>query len=301
MLRFSIIVPIYNVEKDIRQCFESISNQKFKDFEVLCIDDCGTDNSMDIVKEFTQNDSRFKILTHDTNKGVATARNTALKEVSGEYILFIDPDDWVENNALEALDNAIKESVNPDAVVFGYNNCYPDGTVEDHDYEENSTLKIDVNNINYIVGCIWNKVFKTSKVRELGVDFPDGLIIEDAEFCFKFFTQIDKCYITKGIYYNYRKGREGSYTTEDVAGDRIIDTFKILERMYEFSIKKGLFKKYKKALLEYFCKTIKGILQCPNQKDKVLETADKLLDKMDFPNAFKDLAQPKLSLSFWKN
>ena len=74
MLRFSIIVPIYNVEKDIRQCFESISNQTFKDFEVLCIDDCGTDNSMDIVREFTQNDSRFKILTHDTNKGVATAR-----------------------------------------------------------------------------------------------------------------------------------------------------------------------------------------------------------------------------------
>ena len=142
MLRFSIIVPIYNVENDIRQCFETISNQTFKDFEVLCVDDCGTDNSMNIVREFAQNDSRFKILTHDTNKGVATARNTALKEVSGEYILFIDSDDWVENNTLEALDNAIKESVNPDAVVFGYNNCYPDGTVEDHDYEENSTLKI---------------------------------------------------------------------------------------------------------------------------------------------------------------
>lgn len=299
MLRFSVIIPVFNVVKDIKQCLETIASQTFKDFEVLCVDDCGTDGSIDIVKEFTQKDSRFKVLSHDSNRGVSVARNTALKEAQGEYILFIDPDDWVELNMFEAIDNAIKNSNNSDAIVFGYNNCYPDGTVEDHDYNESYSLKLEANNINYVVGCIWNKAFKNSKIKELGVDFPAGLIVEDAEFCFKFFSQIDKCYITKGIYYNYRKGREGSYTTEDIAGERINDTFKILERMYDFSIQKGLFKKYKLALLDYFCQTIKGILQCPNQKDNILKTADTLLDKMNFPNSFKDLEAPKFM--FWKN
>ena len=299
MLRFSVIIPVYNVEKDIRQCFETIENQTFKDFEVLCVDDCGTDNSMDVVREFAQKDSRFKIFTHENNQGVSAARNTALKNVSGEYILFVDPDDWIETNMFEAIDNAIKTSNNPDAIVFGYNNCNPDGSIEDHDYEEDSTLKITASNINYIVGCLWNKAFKTSKVKEFEIDFPVGLIIEDAEFCFKFFSQINECYITKGIYYNYRRGRLGSYTTEDFAGERINDTFKVLERMYDFSIKKGLFKKFKLALLDYFCQTTKSILQCPNQREQILKTADRLLEKMNFPNSFKDLDAPKIM--FWKN
>ena len=78
MLRFSVIIPVFNVVKDIKQCLETIANQTFKDFEVLCVDDCGTDGSIDIVKEFTQKDSRFKVLSHDSNRGVSVARNTAL-------------------------------------------------------------------------------------------------------------------------------------------------------------------------------------------------------------------------------
>ena len=175
MLKFSVIIPIYNVEKDIRQCLESIENQTFKDFEVLCVDDCGTDSSMDIIREYVQKDSRFKIFTHEKNQGVSAARNTALKNVSGEYILFVDPDDWIETNMFEAVNNAIESSNSPDAIVFGYNNCYPNGTIENHDYNEDSILKISSNNINYIVGCLWNKAFKTSKVKELEINFPVGL------------------------------------------------------------------------------------------------------------------------------
>ena len=299
MTRFSIIMPIYNVESDIKQCLDSIINQQFKDFEILCIDDCGTDKSMDIVREYAQNDSRFKIFTHEKNQGVSAARNTALKNVSGEYILFIDPDDWIELGTFEAIDNAITKSNNADAVIYGYNNCYPDGTIEDHDYEEDTMITITPSNINDIVGCLWHKAFKSSKVKELNLEFPVGLIIEDSEFTFRYFIQIQNCYITKGIYYNYRRGRQGSYTTDDILGERVNDTFKIFERMYDFAVEKNLFKKYRIAFLDRFCRSIKGVLITPNQKDLILELSDKILTKMDFPNSFKDLEAPKFM--FWKN
>jgi glycosyltransferase involved in cell wall biosynthesis len=299
MTRFSIIVPVYNVKNEIRQCFESIKNQTFTDFEVLCVDDCGIDGSMDIVREFAQEDSRFKILTHEQNQGVSAARNTALKAVQGEYILFVDPDDWIELSTCEAINQAIINSNFADAIIYGYNNCSPDGTIDDHDYMEDSLINVTPKNINGFIGCVWHKAFKASLVKELKIDFPVGLIIEDTEFTFKFFSQIEKCYITKGIYYNYRIIRKGSYTTDDVTWNRVYDTFKIFERMIDFSREKGLFNKSRIAFLERFCSVIKGILINPNQKELVIELADKLLTKMDFPNSFKDLDTPKFM--FWKN
>ena len=84
MAEFSIIVPVYNVEKEIRKCLDSIKNQTYGDFEVLCVDDFGKDSSMDIVREYAQKDNRFKILTHEHNRGVSAARNTGVDNASGE-------------------------------------------------------------------------------------------------------------------------------------------------------------------------------------------------------------------------
>ena len=99
MAEFSIIVPVYNVEKEIRECLDSFKNQTFGDVEVLLVDDRGTDSSIDIVREYANEDSRFKILTHEKNSGVSAARNTGLDAAQGEIIMFVDSDDWLENNA----------------------------------------------------------------------------------------------------------------------------------------------------------------------------------------------------------
>jgi len=90
MPKFSIIVPIYKVEKYIKQCMQSILNQTYKDFEVICVDDCGKDNSMKIVEKMAQNDNRIIILHHDKNKGLSAARNTGFEIAKGEYTLFVD-------------------------------------------------------------------------------------------------------------------------------------------------------------------------------------------------------------------
>ena len=100
--KISIIVPVYNVEIYLRECFDSIVNQTFKDFEVICINDGSTDNSLEILNEYAARDERFVVLSQE-NQGQGVARNKGVELARGEYIQFIDPDDWIELNMLETL------------------------------------------------------------------------------------------------------------------------------------------------------------------------------------------------------
>ncbi|MBR6722512.1 glycosyltransferase family 2 protein [bacterium] len=298
MTRFSIVTPVYNVENEIRKCLDTIKNQTFNDFEVLCVDDCGTDNSVKIAEEYANEDARFKILKHEHNKGVSAARNTAIEAATGEYLVFIDSDDWIELNALEIIDKAITNS-GKDFILFGYNNCNENGDVEKHEYDNNEPLIITPENIRDAGGCVWNKTFKTSKIKEFGIEFPVGLVIEDAEFCFKALSQIKYGYIAKDAIYNYRVQRQGSITTEDITNERLEDTFIITERIFDFIIEKNMFKEYRNYMLKSIIWLTKCIIGTPNKREYIIRYTDKLLQKIDFPNAFKDLETPKFM--FWKN
>ena len=103
----SIIVPVYNVEKYLRECLESIINQTFQDIEIICVNDGSTDNSRKILTEYAQTDSRIKI-TDKENGGLSSARNAGLKIAQGEFISFIDSDDWVDKTMIEKLYNNIR-------------------------------------------------------------------------------------------------------------------------------------------------------------------------------------------------
>ena len=102
MTKVSIGIPIYNVEKYLRECLDSITNQTFKNFEAIIVDDGSTDNSFVICQEYVAKDNRFKLI-HQENKGLAGARNTCLKYMKGEYVTWVDSDDVVDNNYLERL------------------------------------------------------------------------------------------------------------------------------------------------------------------------------------------------------
>ena len=99
MPKVSIIIPVYNVEKYLKKCLNCIVNQTLTDFEVICINDGSTDNSLEILNEYAKNDKRFIVISQE-NQGQGVARNRCLELVKGEYIQFIDPDDWVETNML---------------------------------------------------------------------------------------------------------------------------------------------------------------------------------------------------------
>ena len=114
----SIIVPIYNVEKYLRQCLDSIQDQSYQNFECLLINDGSPDNSADICKEYVSKDPRFRYIEKE-NGGVSSARNLGLEHSKGEYITFIDSDDWVDLDYLEVLHSKIKE-YNTDFVISSY-------------------------------------------------------------------------------------------------------------------------------------------------------------------------------------
>ncbi len=105
MPKVSIIIPIYNVEKYIKKCLDSLIKQTLDDIEIICVNDGSPDNSMEIVNEYAKNDKRFIVLTQE-NQGTGAARNKGIDAATGEYIMFLDPDDWYEFDACEKAELA---------------------------------------------------------------------------------------------------------------------------------------------------------------------------------------------------
>ena len=115
-MKFSIIVPVYNVEKYLNQCVDSIMNQTYKDIEIILVDDGSPDNCPKMCDEYKEKDSRIKVI-HKPNGGLSDARNEGLKVVSGDYIAFIDSDDWIELDAFENFFGAIEKFNHPDVLI----------------------------------------------------------------------------------------------------------------------------------------------------------------------------------------
>lgn len=115
-MRFSIIVPVYNTERYLKKCIDSILIQKFSDFELILVDDGSEDSCGDMCDKYAEYDSRVRVI-HKKNMGVSAARNDGLDKALGDYILFVDSDDWIENDCLETLNDVITDNI--DVVVFG--------------------------------------------------------------------------------------------------------------------------------------------------------------------------------------
>ena len=124
----SVLVPIYNVEKYIQRCAESLFEQTYVNIEYIFVDDCGTDNSIDILKKITnkypQRKNNIKIISHEKNRGLAAARNTAIKNAFGEFVMAVDSDDFLEKETIELLVNKQLEN-NADIILYGFKNIFP--------------------------------------------------------------------------------------------------------------------------------------------------------------------------------
>jgi len=137
----SIIVPVYNTEKYIRQCLDSILNQTYQNFECLLINDGSSDNSADICREYVAKDARFRYFEKE-NGGVSSARNLGMERSGGAYITFIDSDDWLENDALQLLHGALKKE-NADISIGRYN-CYDESRYQYLFYDSNPDDSLEV-------------------------------------------------------------------------------------------------------------------------------------------------------------
>lgn len=120
-IKISVIVPVYNVEQYVERCLDSICRQKYDALEIIVVNDCSTDSSLELCEQYALRDSRIKVIQHQTNQGLAAARNTGMKNATGDYYLFVDSDDWIDEHLCQDAVEALTENAGMiDTVHWGY-------------------------------------------------------------------------------------------------------------------------------------------------------------------------------------
>ena len=249
-IKVSIIIPVYNVEQYIRECLDSVINQTLKEIEIICVDDCGTDNSISIVKEYANKDNRIKILYHNHNKGLGPARNTGIENAKGEYIMFLDSDDWYELNACEIMYNTIQQQ-KTDLAICGVNVIYE--ACHNLKNSDNKYFKIKFHTLQSLTEdilynlnvSVWNKIWKKDIINKYKIKFPD-LKYEDFYF-FNFYTISSKSsiYFIQDKLYNYRRRQNSIMTnTFNKIDNYSIDNLKVYIKLYKDLKQNQLLEKY---------------------------------------------------------
>lgn len=209
--KISIVVPVYNLDLFIGNCIESIRNQSFTDFELILVDDGSSDNSLEICKNYVNQDSRIFII-ENTHEGVSAARNLGIEKATGEYIAFIDGDDLIHPNYLEYLYTTIK-SCDADIVITGFMNVKSDYVIDNHldtkTFQINEITQDEIyscllGNLNYI--NIWGRLYKKSIIGNHR--FNNFSLGEDVEFNSRVYNICHKIVMINIplYYYNIRRG-----------------------------------------------------------------------------------------------
>ncbi len=231
MSKISVIIPVYNVEKYLTECLESVINQTYENIEIICINDGSTDNSLKILQEFSKKDNRIKIISQE-NKGISEARNNGISVATGEYIYFIDSDDWIETNTLELLVNKIKQDnadiVECDILEHQNINKKPKYRNLKLKYKPLTNLKIYIgkpyswkdikNKIFDLRAYCWNKLYKTELIKNK--IFFEGRFNEDFLFTIEAFLTAKKIVYLRKNLHHYRK-RENSLSNGGMKAQNI--------------------------------------------------------------------------------
>lgn len=297
----SIIIPVYNVEKYLAKCIDSILSQTFKDWELILIDDGSVDQSGKICDEYACKDNRIKV-THKKNEGVSKARNTGITLAKGEYICFIDSDDWIDVNYLQNFkiqeqqcdfyfSGALYDTYDK---VYSYKK-YTEKYCKNRDEIRDEFFKQDLLSNGYP----WGKLYKAQIIKDNKLRFNENLTInEDHIFVFQYFSYINTLYITNTAGYHYtvfdNSGRKlsskiNSYTELKAASEQfnsIINQLKILwnisqeeyKRLYNIFVTSKRLSAFRSLILlkekQYFKEEVnywnKSTYIGCNRKDKII-------------------------------
>lgn len=205
MAKVSVIVPVYNVEKYLKRCLDSLINQTLSDIDIICINDGSKDSSLKILEQYAQKDSRIVIYNQE-NSGLSVARNTGLEHASGEYIGFVDSDDWVDLDFYEKLYNSAKNN-NADIAVADF--------IREHPNKKPKRLKLKEEKIyttpedKFMIckvhreGCVWNKIYRTEFIKSINLKFVPKMYYEDRDFTIRSLYFSKKLVTTPNTYYRY--------------------------------------------------------------------------------------------------
>lgn len=282
MPKVSVIVPIYNVEKYLEKCINSLLSQTLEDIQIILVNDGSKDNSGNIAKEYEKNNKDRVIYVEKENGGLSDARNYGLKYATGDFIAFLDSDDYIEKNAYEEMYNKVIEE-NADYVECDFIWEFPNKIRVDKQYPYKNKKEM----LSFVRVVAWNKLIKRQLITDNNLEFPKGLRYEDVEFTYKLIPFINKfAYVDKPfIHYVQRKG-----SIANVQNERTAEIFTVLDNVIEFYKKNNIYEKYRDEL-EYnyarylLCSSLKRMCKIKDKKirEKLLTESWKRLNS-NFPN-----------------
>ena len=262
-IKFSFIIPSYNCENFITTCLDSVISQTYKNYEIIVVDDCSTDNTMNILKKY----NNIKILSTPKNLRQGAARNIALDNCSGDYIIFLDSDDFLYSpDVLAKLENKIIKTSYPDIIYLGLE-MFGNRNLSLIPNEENSKKQYRLAEnpfINVISICWKNELIQKNNIR-----FPESIKYEDVYFAFLGIERAKTYEYIDFIFYKYNS--RASSTTTSYTLDQSIDTIKLINKLFDL---------YKIIDKENFCFLDARIKQQANRASVRLNRAiDDILNK----------------------
>ena len=274
-VKISVVIPVYNAEKYLAQCLDSILGQSLSDFEVICVDDGSTDGSSRIIAGYAAHDERIRILSQ-TNSGAGVARNIGLAAAAGEYVLFLDADDWFEPRYFESAVGRI-EADDADICICGYESF------------DNSTGKILASNwekkkellpaasfspeehaervFQFIDGQVWDKLYRRSFLERSGIKFPALRAAEDTAFAYRTFLLAKRITALPQVMVHYRLNRAGSVSRSFT--DNMSAPFDSFEIIYDFLLERDLMLRYERSFKNWAMEYL--VWQVNNMQDEKIQ------------------------------
>ena len=254
MVKVSIILPVYNSQSYIRKAIESVMNQTFSDFELIIVNDGSTDNTLGIINEF--DDERIRLITQE-NLGPGAARNNALKLACGEYIMYLDSDDWLCPDALEvayseitgfAADMTFFQMINWDEEVF-YENDWFELKTFDESFENRAFSPDETPGSIFDLSVgVCQKIYSHEFLKEIDAKFPEGIFFEDMPFFYYVYLKSRRISIVKRHLYVRRKHTR---SITNVVDEKFLDTVPAGQELMRIFIENGWYDAYKFDLLAY--------------------------------------------------
>ena len=249
MPKFSVIIPMYNVEDYIEKCILSVLNQTFTDFEIIVVDDGATDKSAQRAEKLAKENPQKIKLIHQENKGLGGARNTGLSHATGDYIWFVDSDDFIKESALEEI-NAFIKKTGAQMVVFDY--C----TVDENDNAGDMVYGCDKPDeifsmekypeMLFMPNSACNKVYERSLFEKTSVTFPEREWFEDLSTVIKLYPYIERAgYLNQCLYFYFQRSGSIMYNKNT---DRNREIINAVESLIKFYKENNLYDKYKDEL-----------------------------------------------------
>ncbi|MDK0937058.1 glycosyltransferase [Clostridium perfringens] len=323
-LKVSVIVPVYNVETYLERCLESLINQTLREIEIICVNDGSTDNSLEILNKYANFDSRIKVINKE-NEGLSSARNKGLEFVKGDFISFVDSDDWIDLNMLKDMyEKSIKE--NCTLAICSYSREYStksrikEFSIENEAiyYKEDVHFKLHRKLVgpikeelakpdhidSLVMACA--KLYKTSIIKENNIRFIDTSIIgtEDCIFNIYVFKYVDKAIFINKPYYFYWKENSNSLTS--VHKDNLKEKwFNMYRYIKDFLDENNYEEIFYHALNNRICMSTLGLgLNECNKANNVnelqkIKNLKEILNDKEIINAFKTLELTYLPIH-WK-